>query len=188
MTLCETAAAQLQHYLSTNTLCTTSEADYEVLVTPLLYPDRDNVELFLKRTETGALLVSDLGQTMMKLSEYGFMPGNAPRRRAMIFQITSSMNVRYEGGNIQVTTDEENLGARIWDLLLAVQKLSDLAFTVPAYTRATFMDEFEAYVADHHHPYERGVQLAFPTGFSCTMDFVVRETKLIHVLSAGSLG
>ncbi|GEM_PF-4341999 len=189
MTLCESAFVLLSQYFSQGMSCGPNEAGYEVLVTPLCYPDMDNIELFIKQAPDGKFLVSDLGQTMMKLADYGFVPANAPRRRAMIHQITTSMNVRYENGNILVVANESELGARTWDLLLALYKLSDLAFTVPGYTRATFIDEFENYMVDRNLlPYERGAQLQLDTGVTVAMDFVVGQTKLVHLLSAGSLG
>ncbi|MSQ15165.1 MAG: DUF1828 domain-containing protein [Dehalococcoidia bacterium] len=186
MTLCENVASHLSTYLSQNIVCGPIEAGYEVLVTPLLYPDRDNIELFLTETPDGLIRVSDLGQTMLKLSDYGFVPNRAPRRRAMIYQITASLGVRYENGSVLVDADQSTLGSKVWDLLMAVQKLSDLAFTVPAYVRASFSDEVEDYLVGRNIQYNRGVQLYLPTGYSFIIDFVIQETSLVHVLSANS--
>lgn len=188
MNLCTSAIAQLSEHLLRGSVCRPSEAGYEVLSTPFLYPDRDNVELFLKIASDGKLVVSDLGQTIMKLSEYGFQPETSPRRRGMIFQIVSSLNVRYENGSLVVVADETNFGTRTWDLLMAVQRLSDLVFTVQSYTRATFGDEFENYVVERKLAYERGVQIELPGGYRFTADFLIKGEKVVQLLSASSAG
>lgn len=188
MNLCSSAIAQLSEHLVRGSICRPSEADYEVLSTPLLYPDRDNIELFLNSTSDGKLLISDLGQTVMKLSEYGFQPHTSPRRRGMIFQVTSSMNVRYENGSLLVVADENSFGSKVWDLLMAIQRLSDLVFTVQSYTRATFSDEFENYVAEHRVPYERGVQIELEGGYRFVADFLVKGEKVVQLMSASSPG
>lgn len=188
MTACEHALNRLHSFLSRGFVCTGAEAGYEVLVTPALYPDSDNIELFLKPTNDGKFLVSDLGQTMAKLSSYGFSPRNAPSRRAMIHQIVASMGVEYDNGIVLTVSDDASLGERVWDLMAALQRLSDLAFTVPGYTRHTFNDDFENYVVSQEMPYKRAVRMPLPTGQDILMDFIVRDTKLVHLLSAGSPG
>src|SRR5690606_9563536 len=99
---CQELIAQFSGFVVRAMDCS-EEAGYDVIVTPFLYPDRDNIEVFVQELPDERVLLTDLGQTMMKLSSYGFVPAQSPRRRAMIHQITSSMNVSYEGGNIVVT-------------------------------------------------------------------------------------
>jgi hypothetical protein len=167
--------------------CDHASAGYETIVTPFLYPDRDNIEVFIRELDDGRIFISDLGQTMMKLSAYGFTPAaNTPRRRAMIFQIVSSMNVQYERGEIVVTTNTIDSGARLWDVVMAVQRLSDLVYTVPGYTKATFADEFEGFAAQLPTHYERGVLITLPD-HQFTADFVI-DRKVIQLVSAGSPG
>jgi hypothetical protein len=206
MTICEQTIRQLHDYLAAALICGPNEAKYEVVSTPFFYPDRDNVELFMSQAAGGKVLLSDLGQTIVKLSEYGFTPYSSPRRRAMIFQIVSSLNVRYDNGSIQVVVEPDNIGGRAWDLLLAIQRLSDLVFTVPGYTKATFPDEFENYVIAHNIPYERGIPIELAAGVQLPIsgetqalgqmaarhrfvaDFVVKGRKVVELLSASSSG
>src|SRR6266540_4554778 len=97
---------QLSGFIVGASDCGPEEAGYQVITTPFLYPDRDNIEVFVQELADGRVLLSDLGQTMMKLASYGFVPAaNSPRRRAMIFQVVASMNVQYEDGSIVVTAD-----------------------------------------------------------------------------------
>lgn len=188
MSICENAIQQLMQYLSQAVLCGPNEANYEVVRTPFFYPDRDNIELYLRELNDGQVLLSDLGQTIIKLSQYGFTPHSSPRRRAMIFQIVSSLNVRYENGSIQAISRPETIGSRVWDLLLAIQRLSDLVFTVPGYTKATFPDEFESYIIERTIQYQRGIQIALNTGYKFNADFIIQGNKVVQLLSAGSSG
>ena len=72
--------------------------------------------------------------------------------------------------------------------IVAVQRLSDLVFTVQSYTRATFGDEFENYVVERKLPYERGVQIELPGGYRFTADFLIKGEKVVQLLSASSAG
>jgi hypothetical protein len=113
----------------------------------------------------------------------------------MIYEITSSLNVRYENGSLNVMADLERIGQRAWDLLLAIQRLSDLVFTVPGYTKATFPDEFENFIIARNIPYVRGVQIELPQHdvaptqpYRFNADFLVQSRKVVQLLSASSSG
>ncbi len=189
MSLCSDLIEGVSAYVTSSSLCGEVRVNgLQSFVSPFLYPDRDNVELFLRETADGGVLISDMGQTMTKLSSYGFVPSNAARRRAMIFQITSALDVRYENGHVFVVATHETAGKRAWDVLMAIQRLSDLVFTVPAFTKATFSDEFENYMLQKQATYERGVPIRLETGYQFTADFVVREEKIVQLLSASSAG
>ena len=199
MTLCDQTINQISEHFSARLMCRAPEGRYDVLSTPFFYPDRDNVELFLSEVVDGFVLISDLGQTSLKLSTYGFTPHTSARRRAMIFEIVSSLNVRYENGSLSVVTEQHRVGQRAWDLLLAIQRLSDLVFTVPGYTKATFPDEFENFIISREVQYTRGVQIELPLrGISIqpyrfTADFLIPgeeggRDKVVQLLSAGSVG
>ena len=191
---CREIISQLSSYVATTLDCGLQQSGYEVITTPFLYPDRDNVDLFARELPDGRVLITDLGETMMKLASYGFTPStSAPRRRAMIHQLIASMNVQYEEGSIVAVAPRMEVGARFWDVAMAVQRLSDLVFTVPGYTKATFSDEFEGYLAelqprvpDRELHYRRGVQIQLPE-HSFVADFVIGR-KVVQLLSTGSVG
>lgn len=191
MSLCDVALDQLRTYFSEFLACSPTQHGYYILTTPLLYPDRDHIQLYLTEQPDNRYLVSDFGQTMMKLSTYGFEPGRTPRRRAMLFQIITSMGVRYDNGRFYVIVSEDQLGAKTWDLLSAVHKAADLVFTVTAYTKATFADEFENFIAERQIQYERGKQLPLPIGTTESVDFWINHSdlsKAVLLLSASSVG
>ena len=188
MNLCDDAIQQLNSYFISDMECLGEDSGYEVVRTPFLYPDRDHVELFVRETNDGQLLVSDLGQTLMKISQYGFVLRNSPKRRAMVFQITSSLGVRFENGSLLVTTPLAQAGHSIWQLMMAIQRLADLVFTVGSYVRATFGDQFENFVAATGIIYHRGVLVELGTNYRFTADFTVNGGKIVQLLSANSVG
>jgi hypothetical protein len=188
MNVCDDVIKQLGSYFSSALECLGEDSGYEVVRTPFLYPDRDHIELFLRETHDGQLLVSDLGQTVMKISEYGFVLRNSPKRRAMVFQITSSLGVRFENGSLLVTTSLAEAGYSIWQLVIAVQRLADLVFTVGSYVRATFGDQFENFVAASGINYRRGVLVELESNYRFTADFTVNGGKIVQLLSANSVG
>jgi hypothetical protein len=186
--LCRELIGQLSGFIAGSMDCMPVSQGYEAIVTPFLYPDRDNIEIFVQELGDGRVLMTDLGQTMMKLSEYGFVPTpQSPRRRAMIFQVISSMNVTYERGSIVAVANRLESAPRMWDVAMAIQRLSDLVFTVPGYTKATFSDEFEGFAVDTGIPYARGVPIRLPTT-TFMADFVFADRNVVQLISAGSPG
>ncbi|PKB64160.1 MAG: hypothetical protein BZY80_03585 [SAR202 cluster bacterium Io17-Chloro-G2] len=191
MAICDLVLAELTAMFSGAIDCAENNDGIFVLSTPFFYPDRDHIQLYIRQLPDQSYLVSDSGRTMMKLDTYGFELRRSPRRRAMIFQITSSLGVRYDNGRFFVIGEENRLGQKIWDLLTAVHKASDLVFTVTGYTTATFADEFEGFVSESQIQYERGKQLEFVAGTVENVDFWVNHSpvpKAILLLSAGSAG
>ena len=109
----------------------------------------------------------------------------------MIYQITSSMGVRYDNGRFFIVAKENEIGTRTWDLLMSVYKASDLVFTVTGYATATFADEFEGFVSERQIHYERGKQLELDAISVETVDFWFNHSSLpkaVLLLSAGSPG
>jgi len=106
----------------------------------------------------------------------------------MVFQITSSLGVRFENGSLLITTPLAQAGHSIWQLIMAVQRLADLVFTVGSYVRATFGDQFENFVAASGIVYRRGVQVDLSTDYRFTADFMVNGGKIVQLLSASSIG
>jgi hypothetical protein len=185
--LCMELANQFSGFIAGSMDCGSDLAGLNVITTPFLYPDRDNIEIFVRELEDGSVLLSDMGQTMMKLSSYGFIPSaSTPRRRAMIFQVVASMGVQYEDGDVVAVSPRMQTGSRLWDLALAIQRLSDLVYTVPGYTKATFTDEFDQFAAEKGIRYRRGVTIELPN-HSFTADFIIGP-RVIQLVSAGSIG
>ncbi|MCH7713160.1 MAG: DUF1828 domain-containing protein [Chloroflexi bacterium] len=191
MAICDSILDGLTKMFSGAIDCAENADGVFVLTTPFFYPDRDHIQLYIRQLPDHSFLVSDSGRTMMKLDTYGFELRRSPRRRAMIFQISNSLGVRYDNGRFFIVAEENQLGQKIWDLLMSVHKVSDLVFTVTGYTTATFADEFEGFVSESHIQYERGKQLEFLAGTVENVDFWVNHSpvpKAILLLSAGSPG
>ena len=191
MSICDLAVDQLIGVFSGSVDCTETDSGNFVLSTPLMYPDRDHIQLYIRQLQGGNYLISDSGRTMMKLDTYGFDLRRSPRRRAMIYQITSSIGVRYDSGRFFIVAKENEIGVKTWDLLMSVYKASDLVFTVTGYTTATFADEFEGFVNERQIQYERGKQLGLDALSIESVDFWFNHSplpKAVLLLTAGSPG
>lgn len=191
MSICDLAVGQLISVFSGAVDCTETDNGDFVLSTPLMYPDRDHIQLYIRQLQGANYLISDFGRTMMKLDTYGFDLRRSPRRRAMIYQITSSMGVRYDSGRFFTVAKEDEIGVKAWDLLMSVYKVSDLVFTVTGYTTATFADEFEGFVNERQIQYERGKQLSIDASSVESVDFWFNHSpspKAVLLLTASSPG
>jgi hypothetical protein len=185
--LCRELISDVAGFIVQSMACVPDQSGYETIVTPFSYPDADHIEVFVQDLGDGRVLLTDMGQTMLKLASYGFVPSaNSPRRRAMIYQVVASSGLQYEDGSILTITSKTDAAARLWDVAVASQRLSDLAFTVPSFTKATFSDTFENYAAERGFPYSRGVPIRLAQ-HQFTADFVIGP-NVIQLISAGSPG
>ena len=195
MTLCENIIFQLNDHFASDIECLRLDSGYQVVRTPFLYPDGDHIELYLRSMEDGQVLASDVGQTVMKLAEYGFVLRNSQRRRAMASRIASSLRVRFDNGSLSVEVPSNGGGNRVWDLLMALQRLSDLVYTEEGIAKAsavarypTFGDQFANYVTEKQIAHHRAVQIRLPNDYRFTSDFTLGEGAIIQLLSASSAG
>ncbi len=194
MTLCENIIFQLNDHFASDMECLRSDSGYQVVRTPFLYPDGDHIELYLRSMDDGQVLASDVGQTVMKLAEYGFILQNSSRRRAMAIRITSSLRVQFDNGSLSVAVPSDRGGARIWDLMMALQRLSDLVYIEESTSRGydsrgvTFEHQFENYVTEKQITYRRAVQIQLSNDYRFTSNFTLGEGAIVQLLSANSAG
>ena len=101
------------------------------VTTPYIYPNNDNIEIFIKEISHNLIRVSDLGQTTRHLHSHAFDIYSTPRRKCLFELIASRSNVKVENGEIYRDTEPEEIGRAMFDVIMASKAIGDLVFLLP---------------------------------------------------------
>lgn len=167
----------------------TPHGDYHRVRTPYLYPDGDNIDLFLKPAD-GVVTITDLGETIRWLRGQTLSPRRSPKQNALIADACLTHGVEfYKGMLIARCRPGEALAAVATRVAQAALRVSDLWFTFRTRAVESVTDEVADYLSEREFSYERAEKLAGRSGRAWTVDFHVRAAQrsaLIYVLSTGS--
>lgn len=94
--------------------------------TPYLYPNGDYIDLYLVETPNG-LYLTDLGETMGYLTDYGVYLKQSSTRRKVVHDILLTHNVELFQGELRAYLEnEEQIAHAIMRLTQAIIQISDL--------------------------------------------------------------
>ena len=190
----------LKEYLSTFSLvqqCDLIKNDMLRIQTPFQYMDGSKIDLFIgeKIDLFGKnIIISDLGQTVATLLEVQFKPWSNKKRKEVVNEICSSLNVQWVGGEFKVELKEEDLhqvSDAIVRLSQACIRIADMALNQRIRNVLVFKDEIEESFTNFDLDYETGFPLMGRFDRAIELDFKVQGTdvvSLIQVFPATSRG
>jgi len=125
MLTCEELVHNYLQYLTVEFRCRT-DGPYIVISTPYLYSDGDTIELFTEQIGD-QIRLSDLGETARRLALVDFN-WNTRQARSLFSHIIGSTGVSSSRGAlyINLSSDENDVGGRILDLIQAIQQTDNL--------------------------------------------------------------
>ena len=180
--------AELRHGLGELFVCT-PHGEFQRIRTPYLYPDGDNIDLFLKATGD-VVAVSDLGETNRWLRTQTLSPRRSPKQSALIADACLTHGVEfYKGMLLARCRPGESLAAVTMRVVQAVLRVSDLWFTFRTRAVESVTDEVSDFLSERQLNFERAEKLVGRSGRAWTVDFHVRaprHSSLVYVLSTGS--
>ncbi|MFC7069508.1 DUF1828 domain-containing protein [Halobaculum lipolyticum] len=123
------------------------------MTVPLERSDRDAITLWVKQ-QGEKYRISDEGETygMLYLSNINL---SQERRADRLNTIKSRFGLDEAKQQVVITTDEEHLGARMWDAIQAVQSISYLSYTRQQYTSNDFRNDVGEYFTENGITYTR---------------------------------
>lgn len=145
MVICEKVIDEYLSFLSSKFTCKT-EGSYTVLITPFLYSDGDNIELYFE-SHGDQIRISDMGETSRRLSIYNFN-WNKKSVRPIYSKILNSTGVSSSHGILftYYRPGENLISEEINQLIQAIQETDSLVFTVTGFAPRTFRDEVETFL------------------------------------------
>lgn len=166
------------------------------IATPFHYPDGSLIDVFL--TPMQGLFenyyLSDCGQTNDYVANLNFDLAATKKRRALIDDICSTLDVKFSDGSFGVVLEQrelENLSPAIARLAQACIRASDLVYTQRFQVPGTFQDEVEEFLSAKKFEYEPDFPLIGDYGREVRIDFKVvgRSTaSLLQTLSSRANG
>ena len=158
------------------------------VVTPYLYPDHDQIELFV-RERGNKVVVSDLGETLRHLETLGLEVISNQKRWFQMQHIVTGLRVQVQDSIILKESSKEDVGETIFDVLAACKAVADLIYSTRAYEPATFEDEVAEYLEEGNLELERRVKIVGESGTKYTVSLQVpvgQKVALIETLSPKS--
>ena len=168
--------------------CLPSARERMRVVTPYLYPDHDQIELFV-REKGNKVVVSDLGETLRHLETLGMEVISNQKRWFQAQRIATGVHAEIKDGVILKESPKENVGETIFDVLAACKAVADLIYGSRAYEPATFEDEVAEYLEEGNLKPKREVMIVGESGTKYTVDLQVhagQKKALIETLSPKS--
>ena len=181
----------VKNYLSTlqsQFACLPASNDRLRVVTPYLYPDHDQIEVFI-REHPDAVVVSDLGETLRHLDTLGMDVLTNPSRLFQTEQIVEGLDVELRNGIFFKKGPPEAVGSLMFDVLAACKAVGDLIYMTRAYEPATFEEEVAEYLRANKFEPERNVHVHGKTNARYTIPLRVQarsRTALIAPIAPTS--
>jgi hypothetical protein len=166
------------------------QGDLQRIRTPYLYPDGDEIDLFLKAGPNGLFVVTDLGETLRWLRSQTLAARRTTKQNALLEDICLTHGVELFKGMLTARCHPGvALAAVITRLAQACLRVSDLWFTFRTRAVESVTDEVGDFLAERHLPFDRNEKLLGRSGRPWTINFHVRapvRSSLVMVLSTGS--
>ena len=164
------------------------------LATPFQYPNGEKIDLFLGRQDHlfEKWILTDLGQTTAYLLDLHIKPWTTKRRKQLVSDICSTLDVQSEGGQFQIVLSEQQLPEVSEAMVRLAQtciRVSDLALTQRLRASGIFREDFEEFLDAVDVPYESPIILPGQFGKQVEIDFRVqgqRVSSLVQTLSTAN--
>lgn len=163
--------------------------EYLRVRTPYLYPDGDNIDLYL-REQGSVTVVTDLGETSRWLRMQSTSPRRSPKQEALVRDACLTHGVEwYRGMVVARSTGSEGLPAVVMRVAQAALRISDLWFTFRTRSLESVTDEVGEFLQEKGFRADRSEKVIGRSGKVWRPDFHVRAPKqssLIYVLTTGN--
>lgn len=161
------------------------------IATPFHYPNGSNIDLFLEQNLDlfGGVILTDKGLTADYVADYNFNLWKSKKRRILIEDICSTLEVQQQSGRFQIYLQPDEipqLSSAIVRLAQACLRATDLVFTQRLQMLGAFQDEVEDFIAVKNLDYESDVILPGAYGKEVKVDFHVTGVSVSSLVQTFS--
>lgn len=162
------------------------------LSTPFHYPNGETIDVFiyLEKELLSEYRLSDFGQTYVYLRHAQTAMLGTSRKREIVSDIASQMNVDTSSGELTVllrSDEPEELCSAIMRLAQACMRISDLATHQRLRSANPFRDDVEDFFDSHRFSYVPDVKVVGPYNVTLKIDFEVKSgnvSSYVNILAA----
>jgi hypothetical protein len=163
--------------------------EYTRVQTPLLYPDGDIIDVFVKKTDRG-YRITDLGESVRWLKNQTASARRTKRQLEVIVDICKVTGVQFFRGALTIdTNDSAKLAERLMDVTQASLRVSDLSMAFRARSNELFSEEVEEFLLENRFSFAKDVPKNGRSGKIWKPNFEVRydnHLSLVFTLSSGN--
>ncbi len=167
----------------------TPHGEYQRIRTPYLYPDGDNIDIFIKK-DGDIFIASDLGETTRWLRMQTISKKRSPKQQTLIEDACQTHGIEFFRGMLIVRCrKEDSLSSIVFRLTQTALRVSDLWFTMRTRSVESVNDEVADFLSEHQFQFKRSEKLIGRSGRTWMPDFHIRtihQSSLLYVLSTGS--
>jgi hypothetical protein len=156
------------------------------VISPFQHPDSDFIEVAVQEAPTGRLVVSDLGETLRHLADFGYDPRATPKGDYLLTEVLKQHNVELHRGAVTKRVGPAEVGSAVYDVIAACLAVGQLLYLSRSYRPATFAEEVSHFLAERHVPFRSDHKETGLSGRPYTIDYFISGTEkdgLIQTLS-----
>lgn len=151
------------------------------LVTPYLYPDHDNVEVFV-RDKGDVVVVSDLGETLRRLDTLGMDVLDTPSLFYTAHRIADGFRAGIREGVILKEGARADVGQLVFEVATVCQAVGSLVYGSKAYKPLRFQEEVRAFFTNSGFQFDQKVPVTGGSRTTYRVDFGVWVTRTKRAL------
>lgn len=163
--------------------------DYTRVQTPMLFPDGDFIDIYIKSLPNGFLL-TDLGETVRWLKSQTINSKRTNKQIQMVTDICKTVGVDFFRGMISINTnDSSQLAAKLVDITQASLRVADISMMFRSRLNEFFAEEVEEFLIEHQYTFDRDPVKIGRSQKSWKPNFHVRynnNNSLVYTLSSGN--
>ena len=149
MMICDRVIAAYLDSLGQKFACTAQKNGRLCIVTPYIYPDHDNIEVFV-REKGDTVTVSDLGETFRRLDTLGMDVLDNANLAFTARRIAEGFGVTIHDGIILKKGPPEAVGHLVFEVISVCKAVGSLIYGSKAYRPVNFKDEVKQYLVSDH--------------------------------------
>ncbi|MDF2884418.1 MAG: hypothetical protein K0R54_4985 [Clostridiaceae bacterium] len=164
-------------WLKENTLLNTV-GEYTEVTTPFLDRHNDYIEIYMKKLDTGDILITDDSYTLSDLEDSGFL-FNTPKRKELLNNILLSHSLSLDENNAIITqTSVDDFPYRKHFYIQGILSINDLFVTNKSNVSTLFIEDVTTLLDDKDIRYVSDVKITGKSGYSHNIDFTIPHSKL----------
>jgi hypothetical protein len=138
--------------------CETTVTGSLAFFSPLSNVDGSHIEIDVMQLESGAIRVSDLGESLRFLASFGMEFRDSAMRLEQADLISKRMGVSFNDGRVSMESSLENLPTALWNVIEATRFITDLVYTARPREESEFRDRVVSILKSTGQRLDKGVE------------------------------
>lgn len=146
------------------------------ITTPHLDRHNDYVQIYVKFTDNGEIVITDDGQTIVDL-EFSGCSLDTPKRKNMLDITLNGFGVHRRGDALEINATRDNFPIKKHNLVQAILAVNDLFVLSQPSVESFFLEDVALWMDKNDIRYVPGAKFHGRSGFEHKFDFVIPKSK-----------